>query len=242
MNSNFQIYNMQTKQIFVQEIIDRMKKVLGFSKDDQLANYLGKSRSTPAGWRARSSIPITEAIQLAMSHNISLDWLLLGRGEAELTVKPEVPGDTVAGDTVAGIILEGVEDVPGYVDLPVLDMATFNAGKDGAWKVPRNWLASEGLTVDDTVMVRAAGDPMIPTIQDGQMVVVDRRPRDSDGVYLVRFLDTNTVRFKRVQRMWDGSLRLSNDNPAYAVDVVSRDDVERIDFIGYCHASVQSVR
>jgi phage repressor protein C with HTH and peptisase S24 domain len=83
---------------------------------------------------------------------------------------------------------------------------------------------------------------MIPTIQDGQMVVVDRRSRDSDGVYLVRFLDTNTVRFKRVQRMWDGSLRLSNDNPAYAVDVVSLDDVDRIEFIGYCHASVQSVR
>jgi hypothetical protein len=229
---------MQTKQIFVQEIIDRMKKVLGFSKDDELANYLGKSRSTPAGWRARGMVPIAEAIQIALQHNISLDWLILNRGTGPELVEAEVvpPG-------VAGIILEDVGEVPGYVDLPVLDMATFHStSKDGAWKVPRLWLAQEGLTVDDTVMVRAAGDSMIPAIQDGQMVVVDRRPRDSDGVYLVRFRDADTVRFKRVQRMWDGSVRLSNDNPAYSVDVVPREDVERIEFIGYCHASVQSVR
>ncbi|NVM80071.1 hypothetical protein FHW83_005916 [Duganella sp. SG902] len=210
--------------------------MLGFTKDDELANYLGKAKSTPAGWRARSSIPVTEAVQIALQHNISLDWLILGRGSGPELVAPEVMG------TVAGVTLDAAE-VPGYVDLVVLDMATFHStSKDRAWKVPRLWLDQEGLTVEDTVMVRAAGDTMIPTIQDGQMVVVDRRPRDSDGVYLVRYLDADTVRFKRVQRMFDGSLRLSNDNPAYTVDVVAREDAERIEFIGYCHASVQQVR
>lgn len=174
---------------------------------------------------------------IALRHNISLDWLILNRGSGPELVNVEVV------DGVNGMILDGAGEVPGYVDLPVLDMATFNStSKDGAWKVPRLWLDQEGLTVDDTVMVRAAGDSMIPTIQDGQMVVLDRRSRDSDGVYLVRFLDSDTVRFKRVQRMWDGSVRLSNDNPAYTVDVVPREEVERIEFIGHCHASVQSVR
>jgi hypothetical protein len=241
MNCNFKIHNMQTNKILTQEIIERMKKVLGFSKDDELATYLGKGRSTPAGWRARSSIPIAESIQIALQHNISLDWLILGRGSGPELVKADLAPGPVA---VGGIILEDAGDVvPGYVDLPMLDMATFNsASKDGAWKVPRLWLDQEGLTVDDTVMVRAAGDSMIPTIQDGQMVVIDRRARDSDGVYLVRFRDADTVRFKRVQRMFDGSVRLSNDNPAYTVDVVPCTEVERIEFIGYCHASVQSVR
>lgn len=236
MNRNSQLYKMQTKQIFVQEIIDRMKKVLGFTKDDELANYLGKGKSTVAGWRARSSIPIAEAIQIAQQHNVSLDWLLLNRDDSSASSNA-TPG------TIEGVILSDTGEVAGYVDLVVLDMATFHStSKDRAWKVPRLWLDQEGLTVDDTVMVRAAGDTMIPTIQDGQMVVVDRRPRDSDGVYLLRYLDSDTVRFKRVQRMFDGSLRLSNDNPAYTVDVVSRDDAERIEFIGYCHASVQQVR
>jgi len=238
MNRNIKIYNMQTKQVLVQEIIDRMKAVLGFSKDDELANYLGKSRSTPAGWRTRGMIPIQEAIEIALQHDISLDWLVLKRGKGP---GPEEPEQTQSTDD--SVVMTGVGEIPGYVDLPVLDMATFNStSKDRAWKVPRLWLDQEGLTETETVMVRAAGDSMIPAIQDGQMVVVDRRQRDSDGVYLVRFRDGDTVRFKRVQRMFDGSLRLSNDNPAYTVDTVPRDEVERIEFIGYCHASVQSVR
>jgi phage repressor protein C with HTH and peptisase S24 domain len=241
MNRNFQIYKMQTKQIFSQEIIERMKTVLGFTKDDELANYLGKGKSTVAGWRARSSIPITEAIQIAQQHNVSLDWLILNRGPIAAPVAVD-PGAVEPG-AVGGVIMSDTDEVPGYVDLVVLDMATFHStSNDRAWKVPRMWLAQEGLTVEDTVLVRAAGDTMIPTIQDGQMVMVDRRPRDSDGVYLLRYLDSNTVRFKRVQRMFDGSLRLSNDNPAYTVDVVASEDAERIEFIGYCHASVQQVR
>jgi hypothetical protein len=235
MNRNFKIYNMQTKQLLVQEIIDRMKAVLGFSKDDELANYLGKSRSTPAGWRTRGMVPIMEAIQIAEQHNISLDWLILKRGTG-----PELVGAEVE-QTASAPTLDNVTDVPGYVDLPVLDMATFNStSKDRAWKVPRLWLDQEGLTVEDTVMVRAVGDPMEPTIVDGEMVVVDRRVPNTDGVFLVRFGET--VRFKRIQRMADGSIRLSNDNPAYTVDVIKKGDEDTIEIIGYCHASVRSVR
>jgi len=248
---------MQKKQNRVQDIIDRMKSVLGYSKDAELASHLGIHPSTPAGWRTRGMVPIQEAIEIAVNHNISLDWLILERGKGPKLDQAE-PGAPdlepvvesvleVAGvdepAAASGVTLDNVGDVPGYVDLPVLDMATFNStSNDSAWKVPRLWLDQEGLTQDETVMVRAAGDSMIPTIQEGQMVVIDRRLRDSDGVYLVRFRDSETVRFKRVQRMFDGSLRLSNDNPAYTVDVVPRDDVERIEFIGYCHASVQSIR
>lgn len=181
-------------------------------------------------------VPILEAIEIALKHNISLDWLILKRGNGPDLVEPEP-----AQPDSSSVTLDNVADLPGYVDLPVLDMATFNSTtKDRAWKVPRLWLDQEGLTVDDTVMVRAVGDPMEPTIVDGEMVVVDRRVRDTDGVFLVRFGET--VRFKRIQRMVDGSIRLSNDNPAYTVDVVRKGDEDTIEIIGYCHASVRSVR
>ena len=185
-------------------------------------------------------VPIMEAIEIALKHNISLDWLILKRGKGpELESEAEQPEGAQPDSSSA--VLETVADVAGYVDLPVLDMATFNSTtKDRAWKVPRIWLDQEGLTVDETVMVRAVGDPMEPTIVDGEMVVVDRRVRDTDGVFLVRFGET--VRFKRIQRMVDGSIRLSNDNPAYTVDVVKKGDEDTIEIIGYCHASVRSVR
>ncbi len=215
-----------------------MKKVLGFTKDEQLANHFGISRTTPSGWKIRGTIPTNECLQIAENHNVSMDWLLRGLGSMEAP-----SAAPVVVDAGIGIVMEGEHEVPGFVDLPVLDMANFHSSnRDGAWKVPRMWLDSNGLTVADTVLVVAAGDPMIPSIQEGQMVVVDRRIRNTDGVFLVRFVDTDTVRFKRVQRVWDGSLRLSNDNPAYAVDIVPPDEADRIEFMGYCHATWQSVR
>lgn len=228
---------MQTNKISVKEIIDRMKLALGFTKDEQLANYFSVNRTTPSGWKTRGSVPINEIMLIAFDHDISLDWLLRGIGPRE------APSMAPAVDPTVSIVMEGVGEVPGYVDLPVVDMSSFNSSSNvGAWKMPRAWFDQEGLTVDDTALVVAAGDPMIPAIREGQMVVLDRRPRDLDGIFLVRFKDTGTVRFKRVQRTWDGSLRLSNDNPAYAVDVVPRDDAERIEFLGYCHATWQTVR
>ena len=186
-------------------------------------------------------MPIMEAIEIALKHNISLDWLILQRGNGPELVEPQAPAENGAEPDSGSVVLDNAADVAGYVDLPVLDMATFNStSKDRAWKVPHLWLDQEGLTVDETVMVRAVGDPMEPTIVDGEMVVVDRRVRDTDGVFLVRFGET--VRFKRIQRMVDGSIRLSNDNPAYTVDVVKKGDEDTIEIIGYCHASVRSVR
>lgn len=229
---------MQTNKIRAEAIIDRMKKALGFTKDEQLAIHLNINRTTPSGWKARGSIPINEVLLIAMDHSISLDWLLRGIGpmEAPSEARPPIEG-------AGAIVMEGAGEVAGYVDLPVVEMSNFtSSGKVGGWKVPRLWLDQEGLTEEHTALVVAAGDPMIPSIQEGQMVVVDRRARDTDGIFLVRFRDTDTVRFKRVQRMWDGSLRLSNDNPAYAVDVVPRDDAGRIELLGYCHATWQSVR
>ncbi|MDN4056361.1 LexA family transcriptional regulator [Massilia sp. YIM B02763] len=246
---------MENNKHQVHDIVERMKQVLGFEADVQLSTYFGGGRSTAGGWKARGVVPFKECLLLAVRHNVSLDWLVLGRGSQDAaehavaeagaeegggvdvdSTSPqavEVPGD-------AGIQMQPV-DIPGYVDLPVLDMGQFDLDNRGfAWKVPCSWLDQEGLTVDDTVMVRAVGDPMEPTIVDGEMVVVDRRPRDTDGVFLVRFGDT--VRFKRVQRMVDGSIRLSNDNPAYMVDVVKKGEEDSIEIIGYCHASVRSVR
>lgn len=225
---------MENNKDLVQAIVERMKTVLGFKADADLSIYFGGGRSTAGGWKARGTFPIKEMIQMATDRGISLDWLILGRGRQQFDQDAPAPG---AGLDVA----LPPADVAGYVDLPVLDMGHFNLDNRGfAWKVPLLWLEQEGLTVDETVMVRAVGDPMEPTIVDGEMVVVDRRPRDTDGVFLVRFGDT--VRFKRIQRMVDGSIRLSNDNPAYMVDVVKKGEEDTIEIIGYCHASVRSVR
>lgn len=207
----------------VADIVDRMKAVYGFKTDAELAAHFGGSRSGPSVWKKRGSIPFDECITIALERNISLDWLILGRG----------PGPGLLGQCdEAGDAAQAT-----HVEVPVVDLPNFDISE--MWKLPRAWLEREGLSIDDTMIVRIAGDAMADTLLNGQLVIVDRRPRDADGVFLVRFADR--VRIKRVQRMVDGSTRLSSDNPAYAVETIPA-GVDQVEFIGFCHSTVTTIR
>lgn len=209
---------MDNNRAFIEAIIDRMKTTIGVSTDKALAEELGAAISGPAVWKKRGRIPFEECINLAQKYNVSLDWLVLGR--LMHTTGPD------AAELNA-------------VELPVLDMETFYAEEKAAtglsWRVPKVWLEQEGLTACDTIIVRIAGDAMAGTITAGQLVVVDCRPRDMDGICLVRFGDS--LRLKRVQRMGNGSWRLSSDNAAYAPDIIKAADQQGL-IIGHCHAVI----
>ena len=63
------------------EILDRMSLILGATTYQELATRLGVSKSTVGNWYHRNSVPFEECVKLAEEQGISLDWLLLGRGE-----------------------------------------------------------------------------------------------------------------------------------------------------------------
>jgi hypothetical protein len=222
---------MREKKVLIQEIIDRMKEVAGVSKDVELAEVIGASRSQPAVWKIRERVPFAECLALADKHGVSLDWLLLGRGtpgieEPELILNPgSVPISAEA-----------------YVEFPAFDMPSFIESEVAqlAMRVPRAWLEGEGVSIDDTIAMRITGNPMSPTFADGEVVLVDRRPRDVDGVFVVRVGES--IRLRRVQRMHGGALHMLCDNPAYAAEVICADEADAVDFIGYCFAHFRRVR
>lgn len=219
---------MEQNKAFVQAIIDRMKTVLGVTRDKDVAVHFEGARGAVSVWKIRGTIPFAECLALALKYDVSLDWLILGRG-------PMAAGTVRRED---GMVAPAPSH---FCDVPTFDAIAFKELEPKEWwALPRQWLEQEGVNVTDAIVVRAAGDSMGGTIEDGQLVLVDRRPRDTDGVYLVRI--AGVVRFKRVQYMVDGSLRLSSDNPAYAVDTIPASDRDKVEIIGYCHATVQRLR
>lgn len=62
----------------VLEIIKRAKSAMGFTKDVELANYLGVSRSTLSNWGARNAIDFPLLLE-KMAH-VDYNWLLVGKG------------------------------------------------------------------------------------------------------------------------------------------------------------------
>jgi phage repressor protein C with HTH and peptisase S24 domain len=217
---------MDQNQALVRDIVDRMKSVVGVSKDVDLADHLGGARSSLSVWKKRGSIPLDECMRIATEQNVSLDWLILGRGEPELLSAPR----DASRDAL-------------FVDLPLFDMGTETTDpvQEAWWTMPRSWLLQEGLPVEDAAILRVAGDGHAGGIEDGQMVLIDRRHRPNDGVYLVRF--GGALRIKRVQHRVDSSLLLTSDNDAYERDQVNG-DVAAADFeiIGYCYAAFRRVR
>jgi len=93
------------QKITANAVIDRIQSALGFSSDSELCRALNIGRATVGSWRGRDSVPYSLCINIAQSKDISLDWLLIGRGG----IKPNTPQDTVDIDRLT-LAIETVEE------------------------------------------------------------------------------------------------------------------------------------
>jgi hypothetical protein len=215
---------MKEQKVQVQAIVDRMKEVVGVSKDVELADALGASRSTPGVWKTRDRIPFAECMLIAEKHGVSFDWLVFGR---DTPIKTQSGLDERAADSAGSLAYVEMQafDMPSYpgVGLPQLRA-----------KLPAAWINPEGGDAIEPIALRYVGNNMAPTIHDGDVLIVDRRPRDMDGVFVMRMGES--VRVKRVQRMRGGALHLLNDNANYETEALDANQAGAVEFIGYCFA------
>lgn len=229
---------MDTKQLCV-DVIARMRAVVDAKSDIELSAYFGGSKTLMSNKKQRGSVPYDEAVQLAIDKGISLDWLILGRGPAPSDSYVDVPVMTSLKLSEPGRACELDDE---FVSIPAYDIqAAAGAGRlfdaeriKHYVKFRRDWLASEGLYPKDLVAVDVIGDSMFPTLHDKDTVLVNRALRNGDGVFLLRMGDA--LRIKRVQRLSDGSLRLSSDNEMYAPEVIHLEQREQVEILGLCHA------
>ena len=96
----------------------------------------------------------------------------------------------------------------------------------------KDWLRSRGLYPKDLSCVKARGDSMEPTINNGDTLLVDasrNMPRDG-YIYVIRSADTLWV--KRIQKHIDNSLLLISDNGTYPPMTLRSDQHHDIQIIG----------
>ncbi|WP_421621011.1 S24 family peptidase [Alkalilimnicola ehrlichii] len=96
----------------------------------------------------------------------------------------------------------------------------------------RDWLLGEGLAPDGLVLVGAGGDSMVPTVADGDLLLVDTREQEpaEDAIYVLR-LEHHVVA-KRLQVDWKGGLWVRSDNPQYADQHISTEDAAELNIVG----------
>lgn len=223
------------------QVLERLKFAYGVKNDQQLSKAIGRAPSTIHNWSKNGNIPTSECVDAAKATGVSLDWLLLGSGSAfgsdgGSRSEPKAPVRTGLSDSnVASIPMYDVECAAGsgrdFADEKVL----------GYFHMDRAVLAELKLPADSGAWVRARGDSMIGTIDDGDYVFVDFTQRDPsrEGVYLI--LMDGERRLKRMQRVAGGGWLLISDNPRYDKELIAPDKKQFVEVLGRCLVNLGQV-
>lgn len=188
----------QTATAEMSDFTGRLAHIVKMFTAPHLAEAVGCHLRTIYKWRDGDTEPRRdELVKIAEYADCTLDWLCTGRGRG--------PRRRLAGEKRVG-------DLPGEsVDIPSA------LGDGGCLTVDADWLPP-GLLVDDLGSARMRGNQMLPTLADGDvMVVAKEEGLGPDGLYVVDLGGGVSVR--RITRM-GGAVHLTCDNPQYRDQVV----------------------
>jgi bacteriophage CI repressor helix-turn-helix domain len=212
--------------------VERAKKALGVKTDTALAAELGVAQSAIGGYNRRNTVPLEQCIKIAERTGVSLDWLILGKGEMQ-------------GSTGGAAEFDDADAV--WVPLYDVEVSAGSGievyGERIIQRVPfaKSWLHSEGLYARHLACLPVHGDSMEPTLQHGDIVLVNHEKTRGDGVFVIRM--GNALRVKRLQWLANGDLRISSDNAIYEPEQVNPDDLgEQFAILAACHTRISRVR
>lgn len=97
----------------------------------------------------------------------------------------------------------------------------------------RRWLRALGLLPENLSIIEVKGESMVPTLNNGDAIMVDRADRADrlrDGIYVLRLDEALMVKRVALSPRKGGTLTVSSDNPHYP----RWDNVDRalIDIVG----------
>ena len=95
-----------------------------------------------------------------------------------------------------------------------------------------DWIIRKGLDPSQLGLISCRGDSMSPTLEDGDLVLVDLSLRHlwDDGIYAIRV--DGSIRVKRVRAKLDGSIEVSSDNDKYPSETFTAEEGRELHSIG----------
>jgi len=95
------------------------------------------------------------------------------------------------------------------------------------------WVRTElGTSPKNLVLISAIGDSMEPALRAHDLLLIDRSVLSVKQDAIYAFAVDGELRVKRIQRLFDGSLIIKSDNPSYATETLTSQQVEAINIIG----------
>lgn len=200
-------------------VLRRLAEAMGVSSHEELAAVLGKDLQTLRVWRHRGRVPAATITHVSKVSGKPVSWLDGTGDDAPVASEPPAPFFAREKKQV-NAERHGLAE---FFFVPEVDVRA-SAGHGevvdseeiiGKFAFRRSWIRQKGLRPEMLAVVRARGDSMTPTVNDGDILLVDRAVTtlSTDGIYLIEH--ANNLQCKRLQLDVGYGLLVKSDNPAY---------------------------
>lgn len=185
----------------------------------QIAEVAGVPLGTLNAYLAGGEMKFSNAVALAKAVNVSVDWLATGLGSGQAISIPSADVERTGNvlTETQGTVLISRYDARAAAGMPmmhydsvVIEQIAFSE----SWV--RTVLRRNPL---DLALLEAHGDSMAPTIQDGDVLMIDASVNEirSARIYILD-VDGSLI-VKRVQRLVTGGFKIISDNPRYDTEI-----------------------
>lgn len=209
------------------------------------AEIAGAKKRTLIDWEQGVSSPTSVQLAALSSAGVDAAYIITGHRNVWLDTPPTatnpVPFDLNSLNKLqleARLPLTAPE---GFVLVPRYDVT----GSMGSGQVIHSeqivdhlafraeWVRTElGTSPKNLVLISAVGDSMEPALRAHDLLLIDRSILSVKQDAIYAFAVDGELRVKRIQRLFDHSLIIKSDNPSYATETLTSQQVEAINIIG----------
>ena len=201
----------------INEIIEKLRDVLSSEKKDgkvfdkEIATALDLTSVNFATMKKRNSVPFSNILDFCALKKISINWMLYGQDPSSLIDSTDkywikyFPTISVS----AGGGAYDFEDEFEKLDLPDFFVSIIG-GKEN---------------VKNIEAINVTGDSMEPTLNNGNIIFIDKTKQNVSKVGIYAFINENGLFVKRIQRRADGGLDVISDNKEYPMQIVNKNGI-----------------
>ncbi len=214
------------------DVWERIRSSTDIRTQAELADALGIKSPSITGAKQRGSFPLEWAYRLALTHKLSLDYLL--RGDSQFDDRKENVDDDSVKKSIAA------DGTPLFVDsddcrlamIPMVEARLsagtgsfeIGAGVERRYAFRMDFLMRKG-QISQMVLMRVDGDSMEPHVQNGDVVLIDQSQTTlrAGGLFAVAVED---LVYLKVIDALPGKIILKSYNEAYApLEIDARGDL-----------------
>jgi len=212
----------------IKGILKRMKEAFNVATYKDLANELGVSLSAIDSWRARGAVPEKNLLKTSQMTGVSVKWLETGEDKQNKSIQKD------RYDIVSVNFYEDVRVSAGY------GTSNFEI-KPTKIQINKNFLNTLNIYRYEKIdIIKVLGDSMSPTIQDGELVILERDSKPKNGETIIIRIDEEIYikKFKKIP--FSPYFILESENKIYKpIEINTDEKLQMCQIIGVVKAKIK---